>query len=296
MKKIIVFGGAGFLGSHICDKLSIQKYKVTIFDKINSPYLRKDQKMIIGDIFSFNEVNKAVKGNDLVFNFAGLSDIDDANKDPIGTVKSNILGNTNILESCRKRKVSRFIFASTVYVYSNLGGFYRASKQACENYIENYNKEFGLKYSILRYGSLYGPRSDNKNGIYRFISSAIKNNTLKFNGSPESIREFIHVEDAAESTLKILNKKFINKHIIITGNQTISINNLFKMICEILSKNKITIKFNKPKEAVHYKLTPYGFNPKFGKKILPDSFIDLGQGLLQIVENIDEEIRKKIKY
>ena len=77
----------------------------------------------------FNEVNKAIKGNDLVFNFAGLSDIDDANKDPIGTVKSNILGNTNILESCRKRKVSRFIFASTVYVYSNLGGFYRVSKQ-----------------------------------------------------------------------------------------------------------------------------------------------------------------------
>ena len=148
----------------------------------------------------------------------------------------NILGNTNILEACRLNKTKRFIFASTIYVYSNQGGFYRVSKQASENYIENYFNEYGLHYTILRYGSLYGSRSDKKNGLYKFIFNALKNNKLEFQGDPESQREFINVEDAAECTAKILNNGDTNKHITITGHQSITIQNLFKMICEISIK------------------------------------------------------------
>ena len=140
MKKILVFGGSGFLGSHVADKLSLSGFEVTIFDKIKSKFLNKNQKMIIGDILSDKEVDNAVNGNDVVFNFAGLADIEESKKNPIGTVKQNILGNTIILDSCVKNNIKRYVFGSTVYVYSDLGSFYRVSKQACENYIEHYNQ------------------------------------------------------------------------------------------------------------------------------------------------------------
>ena len=212
---------------------------------------------------------------------------------PLAYLKTNVEGTINILEASKQNNIKRFIFASTVYVYSNLGGFYRISKQASENYIENFREEFDLNYTILRYGSLYGLRSDKNNGIYKFIFNALKNNSLQFNGSPESMREFIHVEDAADCTVSILDEKFKNKHIIITGHQSISIDKLLKMICDILPNKDIKIIYDDNLKTSHYKTTPYAFNPRFAKKIVPESFIDLGQGLLQIVEHINEELNIK---
>lgn len=77
-KKIIVFGGSGFLGSHVADKLTDYGYDVTIFDLVKSPYLRKNQKMIIGNILDEEQVREAIKGNQIVYNFAGYADLDTA--------------------------------------------------------------------------------------------------------------------------------------------------------------------------------------------------------------------------
>jgi len=293
MKKILVFGGSGFLGSHVADKLSLSGFEVTIFDKIESKFINKNQKMIIGDILDDKEVKNAVNGNDVVFNFAGLADIEESKKNPIGTVKQNILGNTIILDSCVKNKIKRYVFGSTVYVYSDLGSFYRVSKQACENYIEHYNQTYNLEYTILRFGSLYGPRSDLKNGIYRFIYQALKDKKINWNGSKKAMREFIHVEDAANCAIKILESEFINQHLILTGQQSITIENLFEMIQEILSKESITFKFDENSKSEHYKITPYIFNPKFGVKFNLDKHIDLGQGLTQMAADIFEKVRNE---
>ena len=173
MKNVVVFGGSGFLGSHVCDKLVESDYTVTVFDKKESEFIKGKHNIVIGDILSEEEVGKAVKNANIVFNFAGLSDLNAAKSDPISTVRYNILGNTIILEACRKAGIDRFVFASSVYVYSSSGGFYRCSKQACEQYIENYHRTYNLDYTILRYGSLYGPRSDSNNGIYRFVKQAL---------------------------------------------------------------------------------------------------------------------------
>ena len=290
MKKVIVFGGSGFLGSHVSDKLTQNGYQVTIFDKVKSKYLLDSQSMIEGDILNLKEVNEAIKENDIVYNFAGLADIEESKNDPIGTVRQNILGNTIILESAVKNNIKRYVFGSTVYVYSNLGSFYRISKQACENYIEHYQQTFKLNYTILRFGSLYGPRSDKRNGIYRFIYQAFKDKKIEWSGSKDSLREFIHVQDAADCAVKILDEKYANQHLILTGHQSITINNLFVMIQEILSKENISFNFSENSNNEHYKTTPYIFNPKFGKKLSPAEYIDLGQGLTQMAEQIYEEI------
>ena len=144
-KKIVVFGGSGFLGSHVSDELTRNNYEVVIFDLNESPYLLPNQKMVKGNILDRNSSErKTIKGSYAVYHFAAIADLKEARDNPIDTVSFNVLGTTYILEACREFNIKRFIYASTIYVYSNHGSFYRSSKQACELFIENYQKEYGL--------------------------------------------------------------------------------------------------------------------------------------------------------
>ncbi len=287
--KITVFGGSGFLGSHVSDKLTEANHEVTIFDLKQSPWLRKDQKMVVGDILEQDEVEQAVSDADVVFNFAGIADIGEANEQPINTVRYNILGNAYILEACRLKGVKRYVFASSVYVYSDSGGFYRCSKQACELYIEMYQQNYGLDYTILRYGSLYGPRTDERNAIHRFVKEALENKEISYFGNPEALREYIHVEDAALATVKLLQADYANQRIVLTGNQTIQIKQIVKMISEIL-KHEVDMKIVKDETNSHYEITPYNFSPRMGKKYSSPLYMDLGQGILKVVEEIHQQL------
>jgi len=287
--KITVIGGSGFLGSYVADILSEKNHKVVIFDKIKSPWLRKNQKIIIGNILDFKKLETAISGSDIVYNFAALADIDDALKNPIESVKTNIQGTVHALELCKIYKIKRFVFASSIYVYSRDGGFYRCSKQAAETFVEEYYQLYGLKYTILRYGSLYGPRSDENNGLYRIIKKALKKNVLSYTGDKESRREYIHVEDAARASIKILDKEFTNQNLILTGQQSFYVYDVLEMLAEIMGMSK-KIKFVKSeKNKGHYIRTPYSYQSRLARKYIPETHIDLGQGLLQLID----EIKKK---
>ena len=157
--KILVTGGAGFLGSHIADALSEAGHEVKIFDICETPYLRSDQHMVVGNLMDQAIVTDAVAGQEVVYHFAGIGDIDECNENPVDTARINILGTVQLLEACRKAQVKRFVFASSAYVFSDVGYFYRSSKRACEYFIEDYWNLYGLKYTCLRYGSLYGERA-----------------------------------------------------------------------------------------------------------------------------------------
>jgi UDP-glucose 4-epimerase len=283
--KATVFGGSGFVGSHVCDKLSEAGYDVTIFDIKPSPWKTEHQKMIVGDILDENAVFGAVKGSRYVFNFAGIADIGVANQKPLDTAKYNVIGNMIILEASLKAKIERYIFASSVYVYSKNGGFYRCSKQASEAFIDAYHESHNLEYTILRYGSLYGPRSNIKNGIYRFISEAIHDGIIHYYGSPDALREYIYVEDAARSTVKILSPEFANQSIVLTGSYPMKVGNVLKMIAEILDQ-KIELNFNHNTINEHYETTPYSYIPKTGRKLISSLQVDLGQGILTVIEDI----------
>ena len=183
--NILVFGGSGFLGSHVADQLTLAGHDVRIFDRIASPWLRPEQKMIMGDLLDQTTLEEVIEGCEAVYNFAAIADLDEAFDKPLETARINVLGNVQILEACRKARVQRYVYASTVYVYSREGGFYRCSKQASEAYIEEYKRFYGLNYTILRYGSLYGPRADESNGLYRVIKSALETGILKYEGDIE---------------------------------------------------------------------------------------------------------------
>ena len=292
--KIVFFGGSGFLGSHVCDKLSDVGHDVTIVDLRPSPYLRPDQKMVTGSLLDEDLVNTVVSGADAVFDFAGLADIGESNQKPVETARINVLGNVILLEACRKAGVKRYVFASTLYVYGKSGGFYRCSKQACELYIENYHDMFGLEYTILRYGSLYGPRADRRNAINRFVAEALEKGTITYYGAPTALREYIHVEDAALSTVEILGPEYANQNIVLTGNQPMQVGDLFRMIEEKLGK-PIEIKYQHDPNSGHYQITPYAFMPKVGRKMTPHLSTELGQGVLKVMEEIHQELHPDLK-
>lgn len=290
-EKVIVFGGSGFLGSHIADVLTEKGYQVALFDIKPSPYLKDGQEMIIGDILDSDFVENAISGCDIVYNLAGIADIDECVQRPIDTIRYNILGNSIVLEASRKAKIKRFIFASSVYVYSQTGSIYKSSKQAAESFIEDYNKLFGLPYTIVRYGSLYGNRADERNSIYRLIKESLIAKKIEYHGSGEEIREYIHVEDAANASVEILSPIYENQHIILTGNQTIKYKDLLNMINEMLG-GEIEIIYSNSKSETHYQITPYSFNPKLGKKLVSTYYVDMGQGILNIMSEIYASIHK----
>ena len=296
--KALIFGGSGFLGSHVADVLTDAGHAVTVFDLKPSAHLRKEQKMIVGDILDEAKVFAAVKGQDVVYNFAGIADIDDAMEQPLEAVRVNILGNTVILEACRKSRVKRFVFASSLYVYSRSGSFYRASKHSCEMIIESYAETFGLPYTILRYGSLYGPRADEKNGIRKFISQALVEGKIVRAGDGKELREYIHVQDAARGSVTILAEEFKGQSVVLTGHQQMHVEDLLMMIREMLG-GKVKIEYTPAVSNYHYQITPYTFAPKIAKRLVNATYLDLGQGILdciyQLARELDVEHRKPVK-
>jgi UDP-glucose 4-epimerase len=285
--RVVVFGGSGFLGSHVADELSGAGYAVRIFDRTISPYLSEKQEMVVGDIMDRTAVIRAVEGCEYVYNFAGIADIDEAKDRPLDTANTNIIGNLHALEGARLAGVKRFVFASTVYVYSEAGSFYRASKQASERFVEAYHERYGLPFSVLRYGSLYGRRADKRNGIYRLLRQALEQRSINYPGSAEAMREYIHVRDAARLSAQILADEYANRHLILTGQERMQVKNLMRMISEMIPGG-VELSFGNRQDEGHYVMTPYAFHPRIGHKLVANDYVDLGQGLLDCLADLHE--------
>lgn len=290
MARVCVIGGSGFLGSHVADALCAAGHSVAIYDRRPSPWLRPDQEMVVGDLLDADKLSAAIAGCEVVYNFAALADLNEALDKPLETVRINVLGNAHVLEACRLNGVRRFMYASTVYVYSRQGSFYRCSKQSAEHYVEEYQAAYGLDYTVLRYGSLYGPRSDQQNGLWRIVHEAIRTGRIRYAGSAEAMREYIHVEDAARASVAALGDEFRNQHVVLTGQEPMRVMDLLKMLAEILGIAQ-AVEFEETEYAGHYVRTPYAYQPKLGRKYVPPMHVDLGQGLLQLIGEIQNEIQ-----
>ncbi len=288
--KAVVFGGSGFLGSHLADALTDRGIDVTIFDRVPSRHARDGQRMVVGDILDASAVTNVLADCDYAYHFAGLADLDDATTQALETVRLNIEGTVKILDAAVRARVKRVIYASTIYVYSALGGFYRCSKQAGELYVEEYQKRYGLDYTILRHGTLYGPRADMRNSLHRYLRQGLTDGIIRCTGSAEDVREYIHVRDAAKLSVDILNNRFRNQHVIITGHDPMKVTDLMNMLQEILNR-KVTVEFTQAPNSAHYVVTPYSFLPKIGSKLVNTCYIDMGQGLLECVYEIFNDLK-----
>jgi UDP-glucose 4-epimerase len=289
--RLLVTGGSGFLGSHLVDALVDRGHTITVLDRRPSRWLPREIELIETDLGDRAALAAAVEGQDAVYHLAGFADLNAAKTQPLDTVHANIVGTVHLLEAMRAHGVSRFLFASTAYVYSREGGFYRCSKQACESYIEEYARTFGLRYTVIRYGSLYGPRADASNGVYRLLRTAMVEGRLSYSGAPDDIREYIHVEDAARLSVDVLDPAYEGQHVTLTGASPTRAADLFMMFQEILGR-RIEVDYRRIEGpgSGHYAVTPYAFTPRPGKKLVTTHYVDMGQGLLRMIEDLHHEI------
>lgn len=291
MKKVVVCGGSGFLGSYVADELTNRGYNVAIADVNESKYLKPNQNFIQVDISNLEKLKAIINGASIVYNFVAIANIEDAIYDPIKSMTINTMGNLNILEACREvGNIDRFVYASSAYASSKDGSFYGISKYSSEKLTQEYFIRYGLKYTIIRYGSLYGERASHNNYIYNLLCKAIKNGELHYKGDGEDLREYIHAADAARLSVDILeDSRFENDNIILTGIEKLKRIELLTMINEIL-QNKLEIKKIDERNFGHYKITPYTFHPTTAKKLVANPFIDIGQGLLECIQEIYKDL------
>jgi len=291
MDRVVVTGGAGFKASHTADELTRRGYDVLVFDQVESPWVRSGQDMMLGDVLDEQAVSRAIKGARYVYHFAGIADIEDSRNRPVDTTRLNVMGTSLVAEAARQYGVERVVYASTMYVYSPFGSFYRASKQAAETILETYQQEHKLDYTFLRFGSLYGPRAQDWNGLRKYVRQAVEKGKITYAGTGEERREYIHVTDAARLSVDVLDEKHRNRAITVTGSQVLTSREMMDLIFEIAGRSPEIVLTDSERKGYHYSLTPYRYTPKPALKLIPSEFVDIGQGILELVEEL-QEIRR----
>lgn len=254
MAKVLVTGGAGFIGSHIVDSLIGGGHQVVIVDDLshgkrdNINNRAKFYRMDIRDT-RLEEVFKEEKP-DYVNHHAAQMDIRKSVADPQFDAQVNIVGTLNILENCRKYGVKKVIFASSggaIYGEGNNSlpfgeespvqplSPYGVGKCTGEYYLHFYRETYGLDFTALRYGNVYGPRQDPEGEagvIAIFIRAMLRDGSLTIFGDGEQLRDYVYVDDVVRANVLSLNKKEGNVFNIGTARGA-SVNELFKNLAEI---------------------------------------------------------------
>ena len=294
--KALVTGGAGFLGHHIIRELLKQGIDTVAYDitkgkvRVNEADVPDALAWHTGDILDPGDLAAAMEGCELVFHTAAIADIDEARKDPMRTMEVNVVGTASCLEAARRAGVRRFLFASSVYTAGNRGSFYRVSKKAGESLCRSYSEEFGLDYTVLKYGSLYGRESNHWNFIHTVCRDLLTRGEFDYTSSPDAEREYIHIQDAARETVRIaLSNEFINTSVLITGHQRMKMRDFFAMIEEIMGK-KIRINYASPEKQQHYIITPYSFEKDIPVRVNLSRYIDISEGILDCLREVQREI------
>ena len=229
---ILVTGGSGFIGSHVVDKLIEAGHKVRVLD-IKKPEYRADVEFVEGDVTSEKDIKKSLVGVDIVYHIAAFSDINLVRDNPLLTIKYNIMGTAYLLEECRKRPVSRFILASSYYVPGRRGHLYTTAKLASERLCRDYHTLYSLPYTILRYGTAYGPRSRQDDVVSAFVARALQGENLLIYGSGEQKRNFIYGEDLVWGNVASLKSVAENRTYILATERAVSIKELAETVSRI---------------------------------------------------------------
>jgi len=289
MKKknsALVIGGSGFLGSNLADHLTNNGFDVGILDKKRSKWINNKQKFYNFDIGDVSNLKKVLKNYDYVYHFGDVSDLNYLYDKPETSVIENILKAVNLFKLCSELKIKKVLYSSSAYVSSSEGGFYKASKLSAETYLREFGKNYNLNYTILRFGSLYGPRTDSNNSIYKILKSALLDKKLYFDGHKFTEREYIHVHDAVQCCVDALDKKFNKLTLMITGYQAVTMEKLLFVIGEIM-KIKKKPNFGNKKNKAHYQITPYSFvEHESIKTYSPKLRTELGQGIVDLLKFI----------
>jgi UDP-glucose 4-epimerase len=237
MSRVLVTGGAGFIGSFVVDQLRSAGHEAVIFDVRHSPHHERDEvPTVIGDVLDYDSVREAARGCHAIAHLAAAADVGEVAKEPESAERLNARGTFNVLEAAREEGVSRVIYASTIWVYSEAEGFvdedvplhppahlYTATKLAGELYCRAYSELFGLDTTILRFGIPYGPRARPAAVVPSFVRRALGGEPLSIAGTGDQTRRFVYVEDLAEGVVRALAPVAANRTYNLVGSEDVSI-------------------------------------------------------------------------
>jgi UDP-glucose 4-epimerase len=252
MSKILVTGGAGFLGSHITNLLIKEGNEVVVFDNLSKGYkelVNPKAKLVVGDINDPVKTQEALDGIDAVIHMAGLIVVPESVKYPELYVKNNVLGSVNLLDCMVKKNVKKIIFSSSACVYGEPKNLpiteneplhpdnpYGASKASVEAFLQAYHANHNFDVTILRYFNPYGPgelHDPETHAIPNFIKATLAKKPIPLYWKGEQIRDFIYVEDLASSHTQVLGLSGFNIFNVgtETGNKIIDVvNQIFEIV------------------------------------------------------------------
>ena len=267
-------GGAGFIGSHTVDHLLAEGVEVVVLDNLRSGRLenirqhvnKRNFRFVRGDIRDSHLVKDLVSDVDAVIHLAALVSVPESIKDPALTYAINVNGTLNLLKASVDFGVKRFVYASSCAVYGNAENLpikedyppkplspYASSKLTAEDYVQKYNRNFGLETVCLRYFNVYGPRqiySDYSGVITRFINRLTNDLPLVIFSDGEQTRDFVYVTDVAEANILALkHAKAIGEIFNIGTGVATTINQLANMLLELAGKNSLETVHSEPREG-----------------------------------------------
>lgn len=230
MNKILITGGAGFVGSHLTEYLS-KKNKIIVIDNLSHGNkihnLNKNIKLIKGDVRDRDLLNFYSRNCTSIFHLAAVLGVDIVSKKNVETMECEFDGIQNICHAAKRNKISKIIYSSSSGVYGKLNykknvkesatvapvSAYSVSKRACEFYLKSFNQENKITTIAVRLFNLYGPRQDDRMVIARFIKQALANKPITVYGTGMQTRDFTYIDDCIK-VFDLLNKKVNGFHIV----------------------------------------------------------------------------------
>jgi len=314
MKKVLITGAGGFIGSHLVEECVRSNMKVIAFIHYNSRNswgwleksdVKNDFEVIQGDIRDFDTVNKAIKGCDTIFHLAALIGIPYSYVSPIAYIRTNIEGTYNILEAAKTHDVSNVNVTSTSETYGSAQYIpiderhpmvgqspYSATKIAADQLAISYFRSFGLPVKIIRPFNTYGPRQSGR-AIIPTIITQILNGTSKLKlGNLNPTRDFTFVKDTIEGFLAIAKTEVFNGEIVNIGSGfEISVGNLVTLISELMESDAGIVpdetRFRPDKSEVD---RLYCDNSKIISNTYWKPEYDLKEGLTQTIEWLKQNL------
>lgn len=271
--KVLVTGGAGFIGSHLVDRLLVEGFEVTVLDDFSAGRMEnischKDVEafcLVRGDVRDVGLVEKVVEDVDVVFHEAALVDVALSVENPVLFNEVNVMGTLNLLKACVDSDVERFVFASSAAVYGDSKPAekredmlpepispYGVSKLAAESHVRVFNRLYGLETVCLRYFNVYGPRqglaSSYSGVITAFISRLLKGQPPVIYGDGRQSRDFVHVDDVVSANLLALEKENVVGGVFNIGSgNAVSVCELAKILQKITNTERLKPVFTEPR-------------------------------------------------
>lgn len=270
--KTLILGGAGFLGSHLCEGLLNSDYKVTIFDKEDINYgnlhsVINDINIVKGNFTNDYNFDVITKNTDIVFHLISSTIPNTSNRDMVYDLQSNVITTIKLLDSCVKNNVRKVVFFSsggTVYGIpttvpikeehpTNPICSYGIHKLMIEKYLHLYHHLYGLDYTVMRISNPYGPKQSPFSGqgvISTFVYKATHGLPIEIWGDGTVTRDFIYVSDVIKAALALLEYKGDNKIFNVGSGKGLSINDIIKKIESVLNKKLVISYYNARNEDV----------------------------------------------